>query len=238
MQHKIDIYDDFASEYAEMVARREKAGIERDPIMPLFLDAIGNVSGLSVLDAGCGEGYISRILASRGAQVTGIDIAPNLIEIACARDPDGTIAYQVVNLSQPQPAYANRFDLAVSHLVLNDVYDYQGFLTTLGVMVKSGGRLVLSMNSPYSFVIRGHVTNYFDSGKVFSYRGMAEAGVKVHFYQRTLEEYIDAFVAAGFQLRRLIDVPTPEGTFTRRADTLIPIGHQFPLFMILSLVRT
>lgn len=237
MQHKIDIYNDFASEYAKLVVAREKAGIERDPIMPRFLDTIGDVSGLSVLDAVCGEGYISRILVSCGAQVTGIDIAPNLIEIARAKDPDGTISYQVADLSQPQPAYAGRFDLAVSHLALNDVHDYQGFLTTLGTMIKSGGRLVLSMNSPYSYVIRGHVANYFDSGKAFSYRGMAEEGVKVHFYQRTLEEYIDACVAAGFQLRRLIDVPTPEGTFKRRNDTLLPMGRQFPFFMILSLVR-
>jgi hypothetical protein len=47
-------------------------------------------------------------------------------------------------------------------------------------------------------VVRGHITNYFESGKAFPYRGMAEEGVKVHFYQRTLEEYLDACVAQDF----------------------------------------
>ena len=48
----------------------------------------------------------------------------------------------------------------------------------------------------------------------------------------------DASFAAGFQLRRLVDIPTPEGSFKRRSDTLIPVGYQFPFFMILSLVKS
>jgi 2-polyprenyl-3-methyl-5-hydroxy-6-metoxy-1,4-benzoquinol methylase len=235
MEHKSNRYDDFARQYAELVAAREEAGIEHDPIMPRFLTLLGDVSGLLTLDAGCGEGYVSRILARHGAQVTGIDSAASLIEIARAKDPEGSIVYQVADLSRPLPAYQSYFDLIVSHLVLNDVYDYQGFLTTLGAVAKPGGHLVLSLNNPYSYVVRGHITNYFESGKAFPYRGMAEAGVKVHFYQRTLEEYLEASVSAGFQLHHLLDIPTPEGTFTRRSDTLLPVGYQFPFFMILSL---
>ena len=237
MDSKIDIYDDFASEYADMVTAREEKGIERDPIMPLFLKILEDVSGLITLDAGCGEGYLSRILARRGANVMGIDISARLIEIARRKDPERHITYQVANLSQPLPAYADHFDLIASHLVLNDVFDYQGFLRTLGSVAKSGGRLVLSMNNPYSFVVRSHITDYFDSGKKCSYRGMAEEGVKVYYYQRTLEEYMDACLSAGFQLQRLVDVPTPEGAFKRRSDTLLPPGYHFPFFMILSFMK-
>jgi hypothetical protein len=49
MGNKIDIYDDFASQYAEFVAVREKQGIERDSIVPRLLDIIGDVTGLKVL---------------------------------------------------------------------------------------------------------------------------------------------------------------------------------------------
>ena len=238
MENKIDIYDDFATQYARLITAQEEAGFEHDPIMPTFLKLLGDVSGVVTLDAGCGEGYLSRILARRGANVTGIDIAARLIEIARAKDPEGEITYEVANLSQPLPNYASHFDLIASRFVLNDVYDYQGFLTTLGSVARPGGRLVLAMNNPYSYVVRGHITDYFDSGKSYPYRGMAEEGAKVHFYQRTLEEYLDACFAAGFQLRRLVDIPTPEGTFKRRSDTLIPVGYQFPFFMILSLIKS
>ncbi|MHB8595261.1 MAG: methyltransferase domain-containing protein [Ktedonobacteraceae bacterium] len=237
MENKVDIYDDFAPQYANLVTCWEEAGIEREPMMLTFLEMLGDVSGLIALDAGCGEGYLSRILARRGANVTGIDIAGRLIEIARAKDPEGKITYQEANLSQPLPAYVSHFDLIVSRFVLNDVYDYRGFLTTLGSVAKPCGRLVISMNNPYSFVVHGHITDYFDSGKAYPYRGMAEEGARVHFYQRTLEEYLDACFAAEFQLRRLVDIPTPEGSFKRRNDTLIPVGYQFPFFMILSLVK-
>lgn len=237
MQHTKNTYDEFAAEYTKMVVKREEAGIESDPIMPRFLELIGDVSGLTVLDAGCGEGYLARLLARRGAQVTGIDIAANLVQLAREKTVDGQITYEEADLSRPLPAYERSFDLIASHLVMNDVPDYQGFLQTLGTVVKPGGRLVFSMNSPYSFVIRGHITDYFDTGKAFSYRGMAEQGVKVYFYQRTLEQYLDACFAAGFQLQRLLDIPTPEGTFKRRPDTLIPRGYHFPLFMVLSFVK-
>lgn len=237
-QSTTNFYDDFAAQYAEMVIKREEVGIERDPIMPRFLEVIGEVAGLNVLDAGCGEGYLARIMTRRGASVTAIDIATNLVQMGRAKDPAGQISYQVADLSQPQPALEGRFDLVVSHLVMNDVPDYQGFLKTLGTLAKTGGRLVFSMNNPYSFVMRSHITDYFNTGGAHLYRGMAEHGVKVHFYHRTLEQYLDACFAAGFQLQRLLDIPTPEGAFTRRADTLLPVGHSFPFFMVLSLRKS
>ncbi len=239
MQPTSNTYDDCASQYAEMIAAQEQAaGTGYHPNMSLFLKVVGDVSGLTVLDAGCGEGYLSRILAHRGANVTGIDISTRLVEIGRAKDPEGQITYQVADLSQPLPAYQQHFDLIASFFVFNDVYDYQGFLSTLRSVLKRAGRLVIFMNNPYSLVVRGHITDYFAvSGQAFSYRGMADLGVKVHFYHRTMEEYLDACFAAGFQLQRLVDVPTPEGSFKRRDDMLIPPGYHFPFFTILSLVK-
>jgi SAM-dependent methyltransferase len=148
------------------------------------------------------------------------------------------MSYQVADLSQPLPTYQGHFDLVASFFVLNDVPDYRGLLTTLGSMLKPAGRLVLFLNNPYSFVTRNFVTNYFASGQAFPYLGLADLGVKVHFYQRTLEEYLDACFAAGFQLQRLVDVRTPEGSgFKRKKDSLLPEGYDFPDFTILSLVK-
>src|SRR5579884_3179675 len=111
-------YNEFASQYAEMMERQEKAS-EYHPSMAQFLKVIGDVSGLTVLDAGCGEGYLSRILTQRGANVTGIDISPRLVEIAREKDPEGKIAYQAADLSQPLPAYRDHFDLSASFFVLS-----------------------------------------------------------------------------------------------------------------------
>jgi 2-polyprenyl-3-methyl-5-hydroxy-6-metoxy-1,4-benzoquinol methylase len=53
---------------------------------------IGNVKGLFVLDVACGEGCNTRLLASKGAKVVGVDSSKKLIESAVSqeeRDPIG-----------------------------------------------------------------------------------------------------------------------------------------------------
>lgn len=236
MERQQNTYNAYAAAYAAFVAAREAVGVAADPIMPRLLGEIGDVAGLGVLDAGCGEGYLARILAGGGARVTGAEIAENLLALARAKDPGGAVTWRLGDLSQPAPDLAGQFDLAASHLVMNDVPDHRGFLATVAAALKPGGRYVFSMNNPYSFIIRGHITDYF-SGEVGLYRGLAEEGIKVHFYQRTLEEYVDAWSGAGFTIERLLDIPTPEGAFKRRSDTLIPPGVQFPFFMVISLRR-
>ncbi len=57
---KIDVYDEYATAYAAYASDREGKEIKDDLFLSLFLDVIGDVSGLSVLDAGCGEGYLGR----------------------------------------------------------------------------------------------------------------------------------------------------------------------------------
>jgi len=121
MALKTNTYDQFAEQYVTLLGGRDESDISQDPIASRLLEIIGNVEDLSVLDAGCGEGYLSRALASHGAQVTGIDISLRLVEMARARDPKETITYRVGDLSEPWPQYEGRFDLVASHMVLNDV---------------------------------------------------------------------------------------------------------------------
>ena len=55
---------------------------------PVLWEFAGDVSGLAVLDAGCGTGYLSRKLHDRGARVTGMDFSERMIEIARADHPE------------------------------------------------------------------------------------------------------------------------------------------------------
>ena len=128
-------YDAYADEYAPNVTWRERGGAEDDPfgILPALLDLLGDLTDKGVLDAGCGEGYLARVLAARGARVTGIDISPRLIQQARKKDPGGIIDYLTADLSQPRPGQADPFDAVASYLVLNDGPDYRGFARTIVV---------------------------------------------------------------------------------------------------------
>lgn len=228
-------YDPYAAEYSASVAEREAGGVDGDPygILPHMLPLLGEVAGRRVLDAGCGDGYLARVLAARGAKVTGIDLSPRLIEIARSKDPDGAIEYRAADLSQRLPEIEGRFDAVASYLVLNDVVDYRGFTATIASALRPSGRLVLALNNPYGAVIREHVADYFDSGVVSPYRWFWANGIKIYHYHRTLEDYLDALLGAGLRLVKLADlagmahVPGPL--------TVLPEGARFPRFMLLAL---
>jgi 2-polyprenyl-3-methyl-5-hydroxy-6-metoxy-1,4-benzoquinol methylase len=105
---------------------REQSGwtATRSACFPTLLELLGDITGCQVLDAGCGAGYLTRVLAARQARVTGIDVSPRLIDLARGKDPAGDIDYRVADPTRPVPGIAGRFDAAASYLVLNDVPDY------------------------------------------------------------------------------------------------------------------
>ena len=140
-----------------------------------------------------------------------------------------------VLLSQPLPNPGGCFDAVASYLVLNDVSDYRGFAATLAALLTPGGKLALAFNNPYGAVIHNHVTDYFDSAAVSPYRGLWAAGIKTYLHHRTLENYLDAFLAAGLHLTKLADIPALAST--RGPDTKLPDGARFPRFMLLAFTK-
>lgn len=73
------------AENADFWVKIIREGLDRyrsDLTDQAVLDAIGAANGLTILDAGCGEGYLSRLLAQAGALPIGVDICPDLVQSA------------------------------------------------------------------------------------------------------------------------------------------------------------
>ncbi len=63
-----------------------------------------DLTGLRILDAGCGTGALAFELAARGADVVGVDISPQLIDIANKRTPDdlsGSLQFKAGDMLDP-----------------------------------------------------------------------------------------------------------------------------------------
>src|SRR5262249_9456491 len=81
------------------------------------------VPGAVVLDAGCGTGRYARELARRGYIVHGVDLSPDLIEVAkrTAGDRPGSVSFAVADITVPPPTA--RYDAILCRGVLNDIID-------------------------------------------------------------------------------------------------------------------
>ena len=49
---------------------------------PTLFELLGDVAGQTILDAGCGNGYLARLLSQRGAKVVGLEPATPLFQYA------------------------------------------------------------------------------------------------------------------------------------------------------------
>lgn len=103
------------------------------------------LAGKRALDVGCGAGLLTEPLARLGAEVTGIDAAPESIAVAKAHAAGQglTIDYRAGEVSQLE-AEAKRFDLVTSMEVIEHVADPATFVSALAALLAPGGLLVVS----------------------------------------------------------------------------------------------
>jgi len=113
-----------------------------NPVRAQFVADRAKLTGMRVLDVGCGGGLLCEALARAGARVTGIDLAPGMIEVARLH-----AAEQVLNISYELTAAENiggEFDVVTCMEMLEHVPDPAKMTATLASLVKPGGALFVS----------------------------------------------------------------------------------------------
>ena len=74
-------WEGVADWYRELAGRRGSELVSRI-VYPEIMRLLGNVRDRRVLDVGCGPGALARLLAYRGAKVTGVDASPRMVELS------------------------------------------------------------------------------------------------------------------------------------------------------------
>ncbi len=85
-----------------------------------FLQLVGDVRGLRVLDLACGEGFYSRRLKSLGAaSVVGVDISPEMIRLAGQQERDNPQGIDFICADVCELGDLGQFDLIVAAYLLH-----------------------------------------------------------------------------------------------------------------------
>lgn len=201
---------------------------------PELLKNLGDLSGKLVLDAGCGEGYNTRLMAGLGGKMIGVDLSTKMIELAREqeeREPLG-IRYENTSYAELSMFADETFDAVVSTVAMMDSPSYREALSEFQRVLKPGGRLYFSITHP-CFISReirwlppeeGHlpqlvVGGYFNTEPevdTWHFSAFPEPGKYPRFsvptFYRTLSEYVNTLIECGFKLQGLHEArPTEEG---------------------------
>lgn len=192
-------------------------------LTPLVLNWLGEIKNKEILDAGCGEGFLSRLMAKRGARVTGIDYSAKMLKIARERTPpDLKISFRHLNLENLNPIPDASYDLIVSLLTLQDVPDYEAVLKELHRVLRPDGRFFLAFTHP-CFTSDGSWGRDENGKKMYwkTDRYFLERPVEMRLdpdsdenpigFHRTLSSYYRAIKNTGFIINDLLEpIPSPE----------------------------
>ena len=117
-----------------------------NPVRAQFLRERAALRGARVLDVGCGGGLLAETLASDGAQVTAIDLAPAMIEVARAHAAERSLAidYRLTSAEALAASHPGGFDVIACMEMLEHVPDPAAMLTTFARLARPGAQLFVS----------------------------------------------------------------------------------------------
>ena len=174
-----------------------------------------------VLDLGCGEGQIARLVAGAGAErVVGVDTSTAQLAEAARRG--GGVAYTRASAGA-LPLAVRSFDAVVTCLVLEHLHDLDGALDEVVRVLRPGGRFVIFINhplfqTPSSGWIDDHVLDppeqYWRIGPYLPESVSVEevdSGVRLPFFHRPLGRYVNALADRGLYVTRMVEPAPPPG---------------------------
>jgi 2-polyprenyl-3-methyl-5-hydroxy-6-metoxy-1,4-benzoquinol methylase len=173
----------------------EEEGFENVLLKYKTSEVLRFVRGPSVLDIGCGIGFLARILAGEVDRVVALDGSPAKIERAGQTNSASNVTYVCSMIEEWVPPEA--FDTVVATNVLEHVTDTVAFLRSCRGMLRPRGRIIVTV--PNAIALHKRIGRTM--GLIDDYYALTEADIAkghLHVYDRQLLE--QEIVAAGFAL--------------------------------------
>lgn len=146
--------DSYKGRGAELWDRQEPRNMGDLRNRPQAIEMLGEIQGQSILEAGCGTGYVARLLAVKGAHVYGCDAVEDVVIKALEREKERSlgITYVRADITKlPFPDQSMDKIMCVGVLIHNDQKAIGKFLHEVRRVLKLRGELVIGVMHPELF---------------------------------------------------------------------------------------
>jgi SAM-dependent methyltransferase len=199
-----------------------------------LLQVLPDVSGLDVIELGCGTAYVSAWLARRGARPVGIDNSK--VQLASARrfQREFGLGFPLLQAdAEAVPFPSASFDLAISEYGAALWCDPYRWIAEAARVLKPGGQLIFMTNSPLLMLVTpdsdeegpAAVTLIRDYFGMYRVEWPDSPGVEFH---PTYGEWIRVLRSNGFDVEDLIEVQPPEGSVSRYTFVTLEWARRWP----------
>ena len=193
---------------------------------PKVAELLGPISGLRILDLGCGTGRHALRLAAAGANVTAVDFSEGML--ARARDRAGglRIDFRAHDLTQPLPLADASFDRIICGLVLDHIPELTPLFAEMRRVCSPAGFAVISVMHP-AMLLRGVEARFTD---LTTGRETRPASTR-----HQLTGYINAVLAAGWTLEHASEHEVDEALAARSERARKYVG--WPMLFLMRLTH-
>ena len=184
-----------------------------------IVDAVTRHAPQRVLDAGCGEGWLTRRLTALGMDVLGVDAEPELIAAASAHGGGKFRRQSYAELATG--ALGQAFDAVVCNFALLGRESTEALFDAAPRLLRPAGTLIVQTLHPHH---TGDDLPYTDGWRAGSWAGCGDGfAAPAPWYFRTLESWLHLFVDAGLTLQALHE---PLYRDTGRPASVIFVGRR------------
>jgi SAM-dependent methyltransferase len=233
-----DAYALMAERYDALAPAKPHNGLYERPATHALL---GSVDGLMVLDAGCGSGIGSEMLARAGAKITGIDASPEMLELANTRCKDLDAIFTQADLSLPLDFLnGGDFDKIICSLALDYLPDLSPVFSELARVTKPGGNFVFSMSHPMrdwgDERTRGEKPYFETNLWGCHWKGFGHPRPFVQSFRRPLMHILNPLIKNGWSLEQIVE-PLPLAQMKEQDADLFAELSREPSFICIRAKR-
>lgn len=185
-------------------------------LSPTIQRLLGEDDGDSLLDVGCGIGFLTAQLAQKFGRVVAIDPSVHSIELArIFAKSQGNIRFEPVSVEEFS-SEDDRFSVIMANMTLMDVSDLAAALRAMARLGRGGGRLIFSITHPFFWpAYWGYVDAdwFVYSEEIYieaEFRiANASTGLLTTHVHRPLQAYVESVIEAGFSISQILEPIAP-----------------------------